>query len=286
MKKIFTLTAVLIAGIMISTAQTQVPNGTFEGWASANAATSWSSVSLLGVNNCFQSTDAHGGTYAARLRTTDTVLFTQPILVPGLITLGVIDIMTQSVKGGIACTDKPDELRGWYKYIPVGGDTMNVIVYFWENNGGVVDTVGTGTLEVPTGAASYTSFSILIEWDSLYTGSPDSANIVLTNCGMDPHGGTVAIYDDLSFYYASTGLSVPLAELSGSAWPNPARDIITVPTLEGAAIRIYNLNGALMYSSIADSRQYSIDLSSFPRGLYLLQQSNEAGSYTSKLILE
>ena len=287
MKRILTL-FIFLAGWGYSTlyAQVQVPNGGFETWVNNNTPTSWSSISVLGLNNCYQSTDFHNGTYAARLVTVDTTMFTQHIMLPGLITLGTIDILNQLVYGGIPCTDRPDEFQGYFKFFPIGGDTLTAGAYFWvydSING--KDTVGMGTFSIHDTVASYTPFSAVIEWDSTFSGVPDSMNIIITNCGMSFHGHTVAFYDDLTLYYGTIGLSEPLDNLPENAYPNPTHGVLNVPTKVGTAILLYNITGDLILSKKAESDKVQIDLSGFPKGFYFLKQTGDQGSFTHKIVL-
>lgn len=287
MKRTFTLIIILsVLGCSTLTAQTVIPNGGFESWVNVNQATSWGSISMLGVNNLFQTTDVHSGTYAAMAKTTDTIIFAQPIIVPGVLTLGSIDIVNQIVTGGIVCTDKPDEFRGFFKYNPVGGDTLNIVIFIWESVGGVKDTVATGVFDTTGVVSAYTAFTVVIDWDSGYIGTPDSLNVALTNSGFAPHGNTVAYFDDLSLYFNSTGISVPLGDMMGEPYPNPSSSMISLLTLAGTRLDVYNMTGQLMHTETASTHQYSMNLGYLPKGMYFLRQTNGDNSVVSKFILQ
>lgn len=70
-------------------------------------------------------------------------------------------------------------------------------------------------------------------------------------------------------------------------YPQPASSFINVLSYSGAVIRIYNMEGRLMKSFISDKDDSSIDISGFPRGMYILEMSDgTSGLQLAKFIKE
>ncbi len=88
-------------------------------------------------------------------------------------------------------------------------------------------------------------------------------------------------------------LSTTEQDLSTSfkIFPNPTSDVFTVqifePKITNLNIQIFNLNGQQMntISTIADS-SFTIDLSQFPSGMYILQIHSEQGLFVQKVVKE
>ena len=142
-----------------------------------------------------------------------------------------------------------------------------------------------GTFDTAASVNTYAPFRVIIEWDTTFTGDPDSMNIVLTNSGFKPHDGTLAWYDDLSFYYDNTGLSQPIVDYFNHVFPNPCQGQLNVHTTKGTGISIIDITGNIIYQTIATNDLVHIDLSGKATGLYFLKQQNANGIHTSKVIL-
>ena len=104
----------------------------------------------------------------------------------------------------------------------------------------------------------------------------------------------------LQFYlYSDTTAAIPNSHLSPltshlTIRPNPASDEVTLLSSYGiTAVEAYNAAGTLVFSS-RDSGSFhrlsdhalSLDLSSWPRGSYLLRIHTPAGTTTKKLLVQ
>src|SRR4030095_14831263 len=128
MKKV-TLFALAILVINCIT-KAQIPNPDFEnwiagtgyedpeGWGTPNAA-----LQPLGAVVVEKTTDAHSGTYAAKLVSVNIIILT----VPGLMGTGEIDPVNYNFLGGFPVTSSPATLTGWYKYQSSVNDTSLVV---------------------------------------------------------------------------------------------------------------------------------------------------------------
>ena len=68
-------------------------------------------------------------------------------------------------------------------------------------------------------------------------------------------------------------------------YPNPTSDCLNIRGLDAqSTIRIFNVTGQQLYVGLAENETTSIDLSSFAKGLYLLQVESNGKSVTSKVV--
>jgi len=98
-----------------------------------------------------------------------------------------------------------------------------------------------------------------------------------------PKLSPVMVWDECYFRLMDDqqGIQTPQANASVSVSPNPAQTDITVSgTVSGAKIKLFNVGGILLQTVPAQDNSTSVDVSSLPKGLYLLQ----TGGQTVKLI--
>jgi PKD repeat protein len=77
-----------------------------------------------------------------------------------------------------------------------------------------------------------------------------------------------------------------LSKEEASIFPNPIQDEITISmsNADNYQIEIFNLSGSLIYNSITNGNQISIDSSEWPNGTYIIQISSESGTQSQKVI--
>lgn len=279
-----------MAGSVMLKGQTQMPNADFEGWSAAfpdNRPLNYNTVDTIGLHSCFKTTDKHGGTYAAKLRSLDTTIIIYNVKVPGVATLGRINLSSMTITKGIPFPNKPDNFRGYYKYLPVNVDTMSIYLYFWRYNAALQkqDTMGGVVFDTSATISSYTLFDLPIQWDTNYTGLPDSMNIILL-ASNTVQNHTSAFFDDFSFYYLATGFEQRLDDVLTEVYPNPAKDLITINNEIATEISLYTISGALILKREAAEKNYQLDVSGLPRGIYILKLQNDSRMRISKIILE
>ena len=261
-----------------------IPNAGFETWTNSYTAPSWNSVSILTAHSMAQSTDAHSGTYAVKLATQSFVGQT----IPGICALGTISLTTQAVSGGIPFTFKPTNLKGYYKYTPVGGVSMLIAVILTRTTGGVKDTIGGCILQNSNTVSTYTQFSLPIDYNTGVTGNPDTLNIVLLSSASATAGvGSILMVDDLSFEYLTPGVKENSA-INYNVYPNPATDNIYITTNDTkkvpVTIKIYDLTGQEVYSeNYINENDHTINVSKFKQGMYFVKISSERYNKTEKL---
>jgi hypothetical protein len=277
---------IMFAFSTLSFGQTQVPNGTFENWTDTVSAASWNSnnYSVGGFLNYYfvhRSSSAHGGTYAAKVET-----LTIPVLgaMGGILTLGSYSVLS-GFSGGQPITGKPIKLSGYFKYAPVSGDTMAVIVVMTKWNGTSRDTLFYNGMMSSSTVSAYTLFQIPISYNPS-TATPDSMNIIaISSAGSAPQVGSALYLDDLTFAY-SAGVEETQADAIMSVFPNPTTGNVNV-LLNGESntVAVYNILGETIYSQNTSSKNLNIDLSSFENGIYLLEVNKGNNRYFRKLVL-
>jgi hypothetical protein len=290
MKKI---TSFLFATMMMISlgliAQTQMPNSGFESWSTLypnNRPLNYFTIDSMGLHSCYKTTDKNGGTYAARLVSLDTTIIIFNVKLPGMATLGTLNLSTHQYNGGIPFTDKPDNFRCYYKYLPNGTDTMMMAVYFWKYNTTLhkKDTLGGLVYYNSATISTYTYLDIPIQWYPV-TDVPDSMNIILL-ASKTVKNHTNAYFDDFSFYYAPNGIQQSLTDVLAEVYPNPAKNILNLFNEENSEISLYSVSGNLIWHSFSVQKNMQLDVSSFARGIYILKLRNNESVRTLKVILE
>jgi hypothetical protein len=208
---LFLFCAIFVSAILQG--QTVIPNAGFENWTSFgnySNPTGWDtpneelmSIPFFGLTVVSKSTDHHGsGSFSAKLETKHLTL--PPLDVPGFMTCGkiVVDVTagTFILSGGVPVVDVPTHLKGYYKYLPKGGDSCVIGIGLTKTTGGVQDTVGYGVFSTKDTIADWMPFSAWIDYVS--TTLPDSMNIIALSTAqevMTP--GTILFVDDLFLDY-------------------------------------------------------------------------------------
>ena len=112
-------------------------------------------------------------------------------------------------------------------------------------------------------------------------------------------GGTVAgagtsNFDEISVcgYKMYTTSGVNITEVSSNktlnvlVYPNPASDIVNIITSNNVDIELFDIRGVKMYSETDANNRTSLDVSSYPAGLYILSIYDRVNqNYTTKKIM-
>lgn len=273
MKKITFLFACIACISFAGFAQT-IPNSGFENWTDSVTPTDWNSLKVeLGFVNVYtahQTTDVQAGTYA--LKVTNENAMIQNVM--GVVTLGTIDLISQSVSGGIPFTATPSNLTGYYKFQPAGTDSMAIFGYLTHWNGSGIDTVGGGIFSNNTPVATYTAFDIPFDYNQGI--GPDTLNIVIMSASSATITlGTALYVDELAFVFNPVGISIPVDDMFGmNLYPNPAIDHVVVEfndAVENGKIEIVNINGDVVYGEKLSGKTARINTSDWANGVYVVR---------------
>ena len=234
MKKNLLFVIVIICGI-ITTAHAQIPNPGFESWTSGDP-NGWvtSNQPVISMINVTQTTDMHHGNYALK---GEVINFNTVPMGP----------VIQSGPGGtgFAISQQYHSLELYYKFTSVGGDKFSVNIDF-EKGG---NTIAQGAVALPATVSSYTKLSVPVTYT---TGDiPDLAIIQILISGpltgSDYHVGSVMFVDDLLFSLSTGTESIPVSNLTGKSFPNPAADRINIPFNENLtgeiSLRVFDIYG-------------------------------------------
>lgn len=277
----------LFAGVC---AAQEIPNGGFETWSgSPEAPDSWGALSfslpLLGdFVSATKSTDSHTGDFALALESINIPILN--LAIPGAATTGTLNQFTFQSSGGFPFELRPNAIKGYYKYQPVGADTASVeaLLTRWNEDLGQRDTVGYGKKIFRDAIGSYKLFSVPIVLDA--TASPDTARItVYSSSRSNPTAGSKLFLDDLEFFTTTAGIEEKTAS-DIELYPNPAINVIS---LQGSAlgtqhsVYITNMLGQCMLTSKVKAGGFTCNTEQFPAGLYFCTIIDAQGAVVKHL---
>lgn len=254
----------------------QLPNNSFENWTDKTYDTpdSWQSInglsSFYDETSVSQSTDSYSGTYALSVQTVD-ILDTAI----GFLTNGILDLLADSIVGGIPYTDTRDTLVGYYQYTPTGTDTAAVGLYFF-NNGAILDSAG---VEFDALQSSYTAFEIPFSLSQ----APDTLliNIVSSLEGPNKGVGSTLLIDSLIMKSIITSLDKNVLGLKDlSIYPNPTSEFLNLEfeaLLKPFTLDIIDAVGRVYENKniASGTQQVSVNISALRSGTYFVRLRSE-----------
>jgi len=84
----------------------------------------------------------------------------------------------------------------------------------------------------------------------------------------------------------STIIQQSKSEIDFSFYPNPANDLVTIQSAEGAQLELINMLGAVVLKKSINAPKFTLDVEQFPRGIYYLKVDNNRKSILKKLVLK
>ncbi len=263
-----------------ATAFAQIPNPGFETW-SLGVPAGWTTNNALGVDTTVvRTTDVHSGTYAAQGIVTSLVGVTIPP------TLSVL----------FPWTTRSATFSGYYKYSPVGGDTLMIAAVL----AGSSTAVAAGIMKTTVAKSAYTQFSITLQY--LNSATPDSGGVyfaIIPATGSTlAHAGSTFKIDDIAFAGA-TGVESAVGQTPKSYtlhqnYPNPFNPTTLInyelPIASQVNLKVYDVLGREV-ATLVDGRedagvhQVKFDASRLTSGIYFYQL--QAGTFVAsrKLVL-
>ncbi|NML66116.1 T9SS type A sorting domain-containing protein [Hymenobacter sp. RP-2-7] len=327
MKKIFyALTALALVASYSAQAQVISNNG-FETWATRNGAespTGWLtdadvygyyynlSASNLQIGAVTKSADAHGGSFAAKLTSTnDKDNAGNTIVVPGELVLGTkagAYVYQGLPLGGLNYPARPTQMQFYYKFSGTATDSALVLVYFTKTTNGVpaILGIGGGFLN-PT--ATYSGVSAPIGY--VDNTVPDSIHVVVasgfsrllynprtgvTRFPSNIKAGSTLLLDDLTFSGAPLAVRADAstqAQLTVAPNPSPGGRFVLnspdKPELAAAPLQVLDGLGRIVVqqaAQVAPNGQRELDLSSLSTGIYLLRLDSKQGTIVRQLTVK
>lgn len=276
MKKIV-LIVMIILGTRAARAQAPIPNGDFEEWSNGSPV-GWTTDDTTIATQSFlpitQTSDAENGSSAMKGTVTGVgfggmnVAQIPPLLISGKI--------SGNDTGGFAYSDHPNSITGFYKFSPVGEDSILIIVVFKKHGAGI----GGGSGYLAKATSSYTAFTIPINWSS--SDAPDTAmiSISIPAYGGTSNVGTTMEIDNLAFSNGTNSVGASAAiPLSLDNFPNPllgasATSIAYSLSEAGyTTLTLYDMEGRAIKTCVqefesAGPHLVTVDCSSLPVGTY------------------
>jgi len=290
-KKILLALILLMTGITIRLAgQTPIPNNSFEDWTSYGNYSNpnfWdtpnqelTAIPFFGSEVVTRSTDHYGtGTYSVRLESKHIIL--PPLDAPGFITLGklTLDIITMSftISGGAPIFDQPTHLKGFYKYLPLGGDSTLIGIGLFKTDSAVKDTIASGYFTTKIAAPDWTPFYAWISYDTLV--QPDTMNIIAFSTAQETFTtpGTVLYLDELALDYTTgTDDRDPAAgvDLYNDRETNRLMVFYNFPVPENISVSLYNMMGQQVFFDAPGAMKAGRTIIPYDRlktGIYILE---------------
>lgn len=270
--------------------QGQIPDGDFENWSNGGAGFYeqpasgwWASLNPLrdigGPVTLEKSTDAHSGNYSALITTKQF----GTLLVPGVLVSGTFNLLAAPnyFTRGRPYTGRPSSFSGWYKYLPVNGDSAGIGMQLtrWDAAQGKRDTVGEAGIVLYLAANGWTQYAIPIFYYS--QDQPDTLIVAATPsfAGANFIGqvGSQLWIDDLDMDVASAAadpsaaLQLQFAE-TATEWRLDAGP-------ERGMLEVLDLAGKQLLSQPIHPGPNAIPKANLPQGILLLRFNSEKGGH-------
>ena len=305
MKSLHIIFALLIIN---GTLSQQLENSGFEQWENVGTGEeeplSWSSTktsdnsSLNGLapQVISRSTDAHTGTYAAKL-VNKNVPFVN-IVANGILTNGIVHTTTNPQDSYVYTdvnssdhsqpfTSFPDSIVGWYKYAPQGNDVGNIQVLLHGSYGQLPVDASTSII-----ALAEFDFSANSNWTRFSTPFiyyPTINNPAYILCNISAGDSTQAVanselkIDDLELIYNTTKIPNESTNSINVTYLNDHLQFSNV--VKEINYAIYNLQGQLMNIGKIDryNRNVSITLES---GIYFISIQSKDHHQSIKILVD
>ncbi|MNU81937.1 hypothetical protein D3C71_716130 [compost metagenome] len=254
------------------------PNGGFENWVNQTLYEDpqyWAgmnALSMFGADpSAIKSTDAHGGTYALKLKTSVSDIGGDGEMdtIPAIIMLGTMDLVNDTETIGHPFNQRPDSLIGWYKLsspsnIPF---QLEFSASKWDSNSSSPETIGVALFEGQA-SSNYVRFSVPINYLSNLT--PDSIQIFIINTTDESIVTNELYLDDLSFVSNTAGITENTAQVQ--IYPNPVANQLTVQSdqpLQGISVK--DIHGKQLFEMIGNTEVYQVETSNFTAGVYFCE---------------
>ena len=290
----------------LSYSQDQLPNSNFEDWTiSANNRDSligWSSTSSVypyPVISLYKDTAAYQGDYCANAVTAPFGVVQQTL--NGILVNGEADFsfpFTGFVEGGgTPISIKPTELNGYYKNQTLStGDhaVARILVSKYNTSLQQRDTISYSVYNF-TLSDEFAYFSIPL-YDLAPGVMPDTITTVffVSNPATLPTELGYGLWSNLFLDNLNlvplntTAIASNTTDQEMTIFPNPTKGMLTIAGIKGYQIDVYNTLGSLVKTIKIDNnqKQYQLDISAFPRGVYSIEVHSEKGIFRKQLVKE
>ncbi len=233
---------------------------------------------ITGPISVFRADSAHGGTYAARIRSVTFATY----FIPGFLGTGDINFGAATMYLGRQYTSQPNSFSTWYKYAPAGGSgdsaKFEVIFTKYDALNQVSVPIGWGSSAVTTPTSTWTQLQFNITWDTV--AAPDTAIIIAAASGgyninnflssVGDIGSTLWV-DDMTLQSGFVSTDPEYINENVNIYPNPATDFVNISLgnlPENLKLFVYDINGKQVMYKVMNGGNYLLDVSSLAHGVY------------------
>ena len=302
--KTLLFTLALIASILTSVAQTQIPNGDFENWTSHQDCQGMDSLinffnfqelanldakSRFGTEYCpaiptqYQTTDKYSGDYALLLGPQyidDEIFYNYVTLGPAKDFGGSVGISSE----GVPFTGRPTKLTGYYKFnAGIEGDVLSILVYGFNMND--EDYLFHGETIISNNQTTYKKFEMDLDYDPIDLSNPLILEMVITVGNLDDgtiNENTLALIDNLVFEYDTPTSTTNYTSISPI---NVYAANKTINFSENVSdIHIVDMVGSQKTQESSTTK--TLNASSLTAGMYIVTYKYNDAYYSKKVIIE
>ena len=212
----------LLASLLQTTLQAQIPNPGFEDWTSGEP-DGWFTTNLPPLSvNVTQTNNSHSGNWAVKGEVIDFMFPLPPFLCSGSL-----------ASPGFPINQKINRISGYYQFSPVADDHFLVTAEMGITTPSDTTIIGSGAIAIGDAVSAYTLFSV----DIIYflPGEPNWANITIsikdTSCVTPGHIGSTMLVDDLDIIVGVDDSDENLIVeeyMLGQNYPNPFNPITKI----------------------------------------------------------
>ena len=281
---ICSILGVLLVATVSHQGYAQIPNSGFESWTVGNPDL-WSGNNSFYWTPITQSADAHSGLWAAAGTVVTFSAF------------NYLPILLSATSGGrgFSVSSRHPALHGWCKYVPVGGDFLNISVLM--SKGG--NAIGAGGAVLDADQSIYKEFVANINYATADV--PDTCYITVSISGYagSAQVGSAFVMDDLAFGALATGVEasgnvVPAVYELSQNYPNPFNPATlieySIPHAGRVRLQVFNLLGKEV-ATLVDEQQGAgtykarFEGSALASGTYFYRLQSDGFSQTKKFLL-
>ncbi len=274
-----------------------IPNPGFENWIvnfDYIEPEGWGTLNLLSTGlfgnppSVFKdSLTPYAGNYAMNLTT--IVLTNNPDTNSLRDTIGVAFTGSVSFSGqsfGFPYTQKPDMLKFYFKYFPVGNDTAfcNVQLFKWNSTTMQRDTLAEGYFWATGTVSIYMQAAAVLEYDAQHLSlTPDTAMIsFIPSNDYLPMPGSSMFVDALEFDFNS-GVEENSKNNTALAFPNPASTELNLQFSENesATVQLFDVSGKEIAKTFIAKNAAKFDVSQLSNGLYFYKALDKNNKQTT-----
>ena len=284
---------VYIDGIELTGSIVAFPNGDFENWIpnTSEEPNGWVTLNYAKttVPSATKTNDYYDGNFAIRVETIQTI-WGQLL---GYITNGMIG--NNGPAGGVPIYFNPDNLTGYYKYVPNGLDTAIAIVTTSRHDLFLDSTIILDMVAIklpPTN--TYTPFVINLNYNNFPFA--DTINISFASSNLMDSGAYVglgsALYiDSLNLNFLPVGIKNNSNENEINVFPNPVKDFVSIEfktDLGNSSVTIFDELGRKHFNKEINTADkfLKVDVAQFNPGFYFIEvKSNKGIVYKTKFVI-